>query len=80
MNRLQEEEYFLEISDSFENKAEIYSIGNQSLQIKLPCGCIQTQNFFCGQPSRKRELNPYYDLQQAVRFQWFEFCIKHIKR
>lgn len=73
MNALQKETYFLTIP----GKAVSEKLGNQSVKILLPCGCVNVQNLLCGKPSGTPESNPNYALHQATRLHHFEFCKTH---
>lgn len=72
MTNLEKEKWFLVISKEQNNKAEITPVGNQSLQILLPCGCKQTQHKYAG--DSKRTLSKE---QVSARSQFFEFCKNH---
>jgi hypothetical protein len=71
MTNLEKEQHWINISYSSDSKPKIKPIGNHSLQLILPCGCKQTQNFYC-RKSDNEEV-------QSIRFQYFEFCDKHKK-
>lgn len=58
------------------NVAEIKSVGNQSIQIILPCGCKQTQHKFADKNFGKIDLTKLEE-QLSLRKQFFEFCKEH---
>ena len=74
---IQKEHHFNALHDRALNPAEIKPLGTQSVQIILKCGCKQTQHFYCGKPSVKKE-HPNYDELLSKRHQYFEFCPKHV--
>lgn len=78
MSNLQKENKFLKISKKAGHKnAVINKLGNQSIQIKLPCGCTQTQHFFCGKPKVIKEDSLKFKELRSIRSQFFEFCKIH---
>ena len=78
MTNLEKSDYFDSTHNKETNPANIKKLGNQSIQIVLQCGCIQTQNLLCGRP-RGNETDIKYKELASLRFQYFEFCNNHKK-
>ena len=78
MTNLEKSEHFCNIHNKETNPATIKKLGNQSIQIVLNCGCVQTQNLLCGK-ARSKETNQSHEEHESLRFQYFEFCNNHKK-
>lgn len=79
MNNLTNEEWFENIFKTQEHQVEIKTLinlkGHQSIQLILPCGCIQVDQYQPDLINKETDLKTL--LNDDNRQQYFQFCKNH---